>query len=218
MKSVLKIYRIVFAGLMISCFFAQGEAAAQTLRDVNVCKNLKEDPAEIIRSCGILISTRRAPNGRPLTANLFSSVLTLRAIAYFKSNQDDHALADFDEILRLNLHPDGSIYGLRAILYTRARELDRALADFDRAIRTTKGGTLAENYMNRGVVYLMKEDSALAELDLKKAVSIDPKSKARVEYYREKTESWIGYLRQIQNDGDYANWSRPPLDAARNPN
>jgi hypothetical protein len=58
-------------------------------------------------------------------------------------------------------------------------------------------------------------DAARARADFKKAVDLQPSSAAALREDAEATEVWVRYLKEIQDEGDYANWSGPPLDAYR---
>jgi Tfp pilus assembly protein PilF len=78
-------------------------------------------------------------------------------------------------------------------------------------------------YINRGNTHARNKDYSRATADYTKALAIDPKNAlaARqlqvVKFSINTEEKWIGYLRTIQDDDDYANWSGPPLEVFQKP-
>ncbi|WP_431556305.1 caspase family protein [Methyloceanibacter sp.] len=96
----------------------------------------------------------------------------------------DRAIADYDEALRLEPKPDPSGYRVnragifldRGIARGRRGDTDGEMADYNEAIRLGPGANYATLYANRGVLWrtLGDYDRALADLD--KAVKRDPKN------------------------------------------
>lgn len=214
MKISTRFAQISFGLALLSCsFLLPDTAVAQTNQDLKVCRDIKADPAEIVRSCSVFLSTRRTVDGRSAPANALANVAALRGFAYARLGQYNRAIADYD--YALSLGPNGNVHGLRASSHFAKRELKAALEDYDRAIQLTKGTTLAENYANRGVAYLSVGEDSLADSDFRNAIRLDPKKRQWIEDQKERIGPWIAYLKQIQEDGDYANWTRPPFDAAR---
>jgi hypothetical protein len=82
-----------------------------------------------------------------------------------------------------------------------------------------RGAQLAELHFDRAVGYAKSHDSEHAIADLNEAVRLNPKN-AQYATRRDRhvhgalmSESWTRYLKEIQDDQDYPNWSGPPLDA-----
>ena len=73
---------------------------------------------------------------------------------YVRLHQDDRAIADYDEALRLNPKDHDALNG-RANAYTDKNDYDHAIADYDRAIVLNPRVPMI--YLNRGVAYAAKE-------------------------------------------------------------
>ena len=141
---------------------------AQTQQQLNWCLH-KDDafsPALRIDGCTATIRSGRQ-SGKDL-----SRVFYNRAIAYAKKGQYDHAIADFDQAIRLD--PD-SIFALnnRGAAYARKGQYDDAIADFNEAIRID--ASYAITYNNRGIAYAKKGQYDRAIEDFDQAIRFDPK-------------------------------------------
>jgi len=201
-------------GLSLCLIAMANPCRAQTKHDNQTCFGNKVDPALAIRACSVFISTRRAVDGGRLTTEGLASSFARRGYAYYRSDDLDSAIADYTSSLKIRPGNAGT-YELRGISYTRKREFNRALSDFEQAIGLAKGGVLAETYANRGVVYLILGEDARANSDFENAARTEPKSARQIMDNKEYTEMWVTYLKQIQDENDYENWSGPPLNAAR---
>lgn len=201
-------------GLSLCLMAMVNPCRAQTRQDNQTCFDNKVEPAQAIRACSVFISTRRAVDGGRLTTEGLASSLARRGIAYRRLDEHDSAIEDFSSSLKIR-PGNGATYALRGMSYTRKREFNRALSDFEQAIRLTKGLSLAETYANRGVVYLILGEDVRANSDFENAARTEPKSARQFMDQKEYTEVWVTYLKQIQNENDYENWSGPPLNAAR---
>jgi tetratricopeptide (TPR) repeat protein len=123
-----------------------------------------------------------------------------------------------------------SAFDSRGFAYARLGEIDRALADFDQAVRLNPGEMFA--YYHRGVLYERRRQYKRAESDFDQALSLaeqgltarpDERLRARAKAIRERRDSmklesrmeahWVEYLKEIQAQNDYPNWSAPPYDA-----
>ncbi len=94
-----------------------------------------------------------------------------RSNAYRDKGEDDRAIADHDQALRLD--PDFALaFNNRGNAYSRKGEYDRAIADYDRALRLDPDYALA--YNNRGRVHFNRGRFAQAVPDLRRAVAADP--------------------------------------------
>jgi tetratricopeptide (TPR) repeat protein len=106
-----------------------------------------------------------------------------RAHIYRELGQNDLALADYDEAIRINPMPriDGDARGRRHInvyhnrggIWVKKNELDRAIADFDEAIR--RDPTDADVFNSRGSAWAAKSDLDRALADFNEALRLDPR-------------------------------------------
>ncbi|HEY3679379.1 MAG TPA: tetratricopeptide repeat protein [Bradyrhizobium sp.] len=109
---------------------------------------------------------------------------------------------------------------LRGIGYMKKNDLPHALADFQAVVRLNP--QLGEAYRLRGVIYMNMKDYDHAVSDFNEALRLSPKDPyaktglQTIAMTRKINSQWERYLQEIQNDGDYANWSGPPLEVFRN--
>jgi tetratricopeptide (TPR) repeat protein len=171
-----------------------------------------------------------------ITINPDALAYTLRAGAYEMKQRYDLAITDFNAAIQLK--PDaatlylyrgncrlakgdtaGSIADFNILIdkkpevpdgyYMRARanELlnknDAAIADLTRVIDIAPKWKSAA-FFHRALAYEAKGQTDLAESDFKNAIALD--STLAMERH------WVEYLKSIQADGDYANWSGKPYD------
>ena len=66
---------------------------------------------------------------------------------------------------------EGKIYYYRAQAYSKLERFELALKDYNEAIELDSA---ADYYVGRGLVYMKQDQNALAEVDFKNAISIDP--------------------------------------------
>ena len=93
-----------------------------------------------------------------------------RGNAYLEKKDYDHAIADFNEAVRLN--PKDTIgYDGRGLAYVAQNDYDRGIADFNRAMQIDPKFKWA--YSNRGRVYRLKGDYDRAVADYGQALQID---------------------------------------------
>ncbi len=91
---------------------------------------------------------------------------------YLNQRDNDKAIAEFDEAIRLD--PTLALaYVNRAAAYVRKGESDKAIADCTEAIRLDP--TLAMAYGNRGGAYVNKGENDKAVADCTEAIKHDPK-------------------------------------------
>jgi tetratricopeptide (TPR) repeat protein len=94
-----------------------------------------------------------------------------RGTAYYRKGDYDHAIADFDEAIRL--WPDhAGTYNSRGAACGSKGDYDCAIADFDEAIRLEPD--FAEAYYNRGTAYYYKGNYDRAITDFDEAIRLEP--------------------------------------------
>jgi tetratricopeptide (TPR) repeat protein len=142
--------------------FAPASVLAQdksetVLRAVHDCdRSDLKDPDRIIQACSLLL------NVMPHPIRYFN-----RGSVYLLKGDDDRALTDFNEAIRLNPRFTEA-YVSRAFSYHRKGEYDRALRDCDDAIRL--GPINVSPYLYRGDVWEKAGDRAKAIEDYNKVL------------------------------------------------
>jgi lipoprotein NlpI len=140
-------------------------APASAADDADICaKGLTEDA---IAACTRVIKSGKW-KGRGL-AWAFAN----RGNGYVEKGQNDSALADFNEAIRLDPKLAKS-YNNRGIVWYAKGEDDRAVADYNEAIRLDPKH--ANAYNNRGIVWHAKGEDDRALADYNEAIGRDPKS------------------------------------------
>ena len=134
------------------------------LRAVHDCdRNDLKDLDRAIQACSLLL------NVKPHPIRYFN-----RGALYLLRGDDDRAITDFNEAIRLNPRFTEA-YAARAVYYHGKGEYDRALRDCDDAIRLgprTRG--LADAYKVRGFIYEWKDDYDRAISDYSDALRLNP--------------------------------------------
>ncbi len=187
-------------------FWAQAQTAGY-----NPCNHYGE-PDDVVAACTKFIDARKLWNGQPAKPLNLSGMLTIRAGAYAKLGQYDRALADHNESVRLSPKVAFPV-SMRGGFYYDRGAYDEAMRDFNQTLRIDPKFTDA--LLNRGAVYLFRGDAARANADFNAAVRVNSSLQVNVRR-KELNIHWLRYLKEIQDEGDYANWSGPPLDAYRN--
>jgi tetratricopeptide (TPR) repeat protein len=101
-----------------------------------------------------------------------------RGRAYFRMQDYDRAVQDFDDAIRL--YPSFlNAFFQRGDVYLVKQDYDRAVRDFDEVIRLDPSDAIAFRY--RGDVYLAKEDYDRAIQDYDEVLRLDPSDTAAVE-------------------------------------
>ncbi len=96
-----------------------------------------------------------------------------RAINHWRNGALDAALAEFEEVIRINPN-SAKAYDRRAGLYLKRGEIDKAIADYDELIRLDPKA--ASNYQARARLLLDKGEFDRAAADLSNAISLSPSS------------------------------------------
>jgi tetratricopeptide (TPR) repeat protein len=95
-----------------------------------------------------------------------------RAEAWTLTHDDDRAIADYSEAIRLDPKNASANYVKRGYMWRRKGDLDRAIADDSEAIRLDPKNDNAFN--SRGVAYAMKKDYDRAIQDYDEAIRLKP--------------------------------------------
>ncbi|WP_439394981.1 tetratricopeptide repeat protein [Bradyrhizobium sp. PMVTL-01] len=146
--------RFVFAILVVA-----GPAAADD--DATRCSREAGDVA--IAAC-----TRAINSGAGQPSINYNN----RGLAYRRKGENDRAIADYTEALRLN--PKYAIaYNNRGLAFSEKGENDRAIADYNEALRLDPKYAIA--YNNRGLAYWRKGENDRAIADYNEALRLNPK-------------------------------------------
>ncbi len=145
------------------------QQTAQQTQAWEWCKNQGGGVAPDLRISGctsVIQSGREKPNG---LASAFNS----RGNAYWAKKDYDHAIADYDQAIKLN-PSDAVFFNNRGGALVGKGEVDRGITDFDQAIRINPNLTRA--FIDRGHAFRGKGlfDRAIADYD--QAIKLDPKN------------------------------------------
>jgi tetratricopeptide (TPR) repeat protein len=175
-----RIKRFVLAGWLILTL-----PAGATAQDSQTCAGSSGD-AEIA------ICTREIASGKYAGANLARRYYN-RGVSYSAKEDDDRAIADYGEAMRL----DRTLYPPlinRGLIYFDRNDYGRAITDFSEAIRLDPKQALG--FFNRGYVYAIQGDTGRAIADLSEAIRLDSS------YTR--SLLWRGYVNSILGNYDAA--------------
>jgi tetratricopeptide (TPR) repeat protein len=92
-----------------------------------------------------------------------------RGMAHYRKGDSDKAIDDLSQAIALK--PDPRFFDDRGNLLAKQGELDRAIVDLNKAIEIAP--QYAKAYGDRGLIRLMRGETADAELDLKKCFELD---------------------------------------------
>src|SRR5262249_35695281 len=155
------------ASWLFACLTAVGLTGLPTVAaadDWDACGKQSGDLA--VAGCSRAIDSNQY-TGRNL-AWLYAS----RGVAYLAQSDLDHAMADFNEAIRLD-PKDAAPYYNRGVACTAQGDLDRAIADFYEAIRLDPKD--AASYSIRGIAWSDKGELDRAIADFDEAIRLDPK-------------------------------------------
>ena len=122
----------------------------------------------------------RAIDSHQYTGRSLARLYAGRGVTYLAQGDLDHAMADFNESMRVD-PTYARAYNDRGITWYRTGDLDRAIADYDQAIRLDPKD--AKAYYNRGSAWGDKGDLDRAIADFDQAIRLDPKD-AKAYYNR----------------------------------
>jgi lipoprotein NlpI len=134
-------------------------------RDSNDCE-VTSDPSTMISACSHIIDS----NGG--TMHKRAVAFTNRAAAYLNTGENDRAIADASDAIRLD-PKIATAYNNRAAAYKNKGDNDRAIADANEAIQLDPKYAVA--YRNRAAAYVQKGDNERAIADYSEAIRFNPK-------------------------------------------
>jgi len=123
-----------------------------------------------------------------------------RGVSYLNSGENDYAVADFTEAIRLD-RDLVQAFAYRGSAYINSNQVDKAIADLDAAV------ALDPNYMAaryfRGIAYLLQDqpDRAMREFD--EAIRLEPED-ANAYHKRGLTHAIMGDFKSALSDYDAA--------------
>lgn len=149
-------------------------AAAQQLRLDEQAKRCYSSEATIdqkITGCTAVIASR----GKPYN---IERAYFFRGTAYMDKDQDDLAIQDFDQAIKLKPDLLGAV-GNRGTAYVRKKQYDAAIKDFNQFIKLDRDN--ATGYFNRGIAHFHKAlyDEAIRDFD--DAIRLDRTKKQAIE-------------------------------------
>ncbi|HBE57407.1 MAG TPA: hypothetical protein DEG17_27425 [Cyanobacteria bacterium UBA11149] len=100
-----------------------------------------------------------------------AAVYFYRANAYYYTGENDQAIDDFNQALKLEPN-NARTYNNRGVAYREKGEKDRAIADFNLALKLNPNSALV--YNNRGRAYLNKGEKDRATADFNQAIKLNP--------------------------------------------
>ena len=138
--------------------------AAQT-RDENWKRCAGGEPDLGIGGCTLVIQSGQE------TDNNLVIAFTNRGNYYRDKGEDDRAIQDYDQAIKLNPNNSDSFLG-RGNVYFHKKEYDRAIQEYDQAIKLNSNSVFAFNA--RGQAYAGKGDYDQALQDYDQAIKLDP--------------------------------------------
>ena len=121
----------------------------------------------MIRGCTQVIEDASESNSNRALA------LYMRGLAYVARGDNDRAITDYNEAIRLN-PTNGLTFNERGLAYKAKGDVDRAIADLNEAIRLNSGN--ADIHYNRGHMLMEKGDLDRAIADFDEAIRLGPNS------------------------------------------
>jgi len=153
--------------LVVASALLAAPALAQVADDGQACLRGVGSSDQLIASCSALLQSSSA---RPQD---LVSALHNRGTGYLDKGDDDRAIADFSEEIRLDAKSFPAFSG-RGQAYLHKRDFDKAIADLSEAIRLYP--ILIPALTARGTAYASKGDNDRAIQDLTAALKLNPKN------------------------------------------
>jgi len=136
--------------------------SARTVQARKTCAEASGDVA--IKACNDAIASGQ------LQGEALAEIYYNRAIEYSNKGDEQRALADYNEAIRIK--PDPRALSNRGLIWAGKNDFARALADFNDAIRLDPSD--ADYHHNRGNVWLGRQDYVLAIADFSEAIRLAP--------------------------------------------
>jgi Tfp pilus assembly protein PilF len=182
-------------------------------KEWQTCSNGSAEPG--IAACSTLIQTRMS-GGKRLNSDDIGWAFGTRAFHYAIQGNYTLAMADVGESIRLRTPKNLMFaYYVRGLIYQNQSDHLRAIADFTKAVEINPKSDVA--FAARAKSRLILGDAEHGNADYESAILARPDSRARYEMEKDFMVDWLQYLKEIQDAGDHANWSAPPLEAYRAP-
>src|SRR3979411_2882714 len=151
--------RATFA--LLVCAVSTLSVPAALADDAGVCKDENAAAEPAIEACTRIIKAGKT-KGNDLAITYYN-----RAISYRQKNDNESALSDYNDSIRINPKYAKS-FNNRGKIWKDKGDTDRAIADYNEAIRLDPKFALA--FANRGDVWDDKNDSNRAIADLDQAI------------------------------------------------
>jgi lipoprotein NlpI len=170
--------------------------------DAQTCQDQSGDPA--IDAC-----TRAIASGQLSQTNLAETYMN-RGVEWRHKGDNDRAMADYDEAIRLNPN-DAMTYNDRANIWADKGDLSHAIADYDQAIRLNPN--YAKAYSNRGVANYYSRNWAASAADFARAHDLNSKDVYAMLWQalagmRQPDSGWAARL-EAQSQGLSQDWPWP---------
>ncbi len=195
----------VASTLMLMILVTWAAAQSPKLSNVDLCngKDRTSSQPQIIGCTALIKSDADNPKVLAIAYNN-------RGNAYTGQGQYDLAIADFDELIKLN-PKYAKPFNNRGVAYQKKGDFDRAIEDFDAAISLDADYAMA--FANRAEVYQKKSDYSHALTDFDEAIRLQPTSSVMLNE-RCWTRAIVGELQGALADCNEALRLEPKLAAA----
>jgi tetratricopeptide (TPR) repeat protein len=154
---------IAFSVIAIVAVMALAICSPAVADDKETCKTASGE--EAFDACSRAIESKKY-KGRNL-----SLLYTNRGVEYGGKGENDHAIADYDQAIKLD--PKNALaFNNRGNVYGANGDSDRAIADYDQAIKLNP--KYAAALYNRGIAKQRKGDMEGANADIVQARQLQP--------------------------------------------
>lgn len=135
----------------------QGQGPKASAKDMAACAQTKDHDATIAGCTTVIDDAKQKPKGR-------AAAYYNRGNAHSAKGDHEHAIADYDEAIKLDPKSASSAYNNRGSARSDKGDVDGALSDFNAAIKLS--ARYASAYFNRANIYAAQGDArALKDYD-----------------------------------------------------